>query len=61
LADSPVETEKVQFFTKNRILYRKYTGRQDNENKIQLVVPENLREKVVSLVHDILHSVHRGS
>jgi len=51
----------MQFFTKNRILYRKYFDRQDEGYKMQLVVPENLREKVVSLAHDTVLSGHRGS
>jgi len=57
LAENPVENGKAQFFIKNKILYRKYFGKHDGEGIIQVVVPENLREKVVSLAHDTL----RGS
>ena len=49
LAENPVENGKAQFFVKNEILYRKYVGKHDEEGLIQLVVPESLREKVVSL------------
>jgi len=41
--------------------YRKYVGKHDEKGLIQLVVPESLREKVVSLAHDTLLSGHRGS
>jgi len=51
----------MQFFTKNKILYRKYIVKHDKENIIHLVVPESLREKVVSLAHDTLLSGHGGS
>jgi len=61
LAENPMDNGKEQFFIKNEILYRKYIGKQDGEDIIQLVVPESLREKVVSLAHDTLLSEHRGS
>jgi len=61
LAENPVENGKAQFFVKNEILYRKYIGKHDGDGIIQLVVPESLREKVVSLTHDTLLSGHRGS
>jgi len=56
-----MDNGKAQFFIKNEILYRKYIGKHDGEDIIQLVVPESLREKVVSLAHDTLLSGHRGS
>jgi len=56
-----VENGKAQFFIKNGILYRKYIDKHDGEGIIQIVVPESLREKVVSLAHDTLLSGHRGS
>ena len=49
-----MENGKAEFFIKNEILYRKYIGKDDGEWIIQLVVPESLREKVVSLAHMIL-------
>jgi len=61
LAENPVENGKTQFFIKYGILYRKYSGKHDGEDIIQLVVPESLRENVVSLAHDTLLSGHRGS
>ena len=54
LAENPMENGKAQFFIKNEILYRKYIGKHDGEGIIQLVVSQNLREKVVSLAHDTL-------
>ena len=51
----------MQFFIKNEILYRKYICKHDGEGIIQLVIPESLREKDVSLAHDTLLSGHRGS
>jgi len=56
-----VENGNAQFFVKNKILYGKYIGKHDGEGIIQLVVPESLREKVVSLAHDTLLSGHSGS
>ena len=45
---------------KKDILYRKYTSKQ-GDTKIQLVVPTKMREKVVSVAHDILLAGHRGA
>jgi len=59
LADKSVDGGKQQFITKKGILYRKYRGKQDSDNLIQLVVPSELREKVVSLAHDTLLAGHR--
>jgi len=56
----PVEVEKSQFFLKKGILYRKYSGKKDTDEKIQLVVPTEIRQKVVSLAHDTLLAGHRG-
>ena len=61
LAENPVENGKAQFFVKNEILHRKYIGKHYGEGIIQLVVPESMREKVVSLARDTLLSGHRGS
>jgi len=61
LADKSVGGDKQQFITKKGILYRKYCGKQNADNLIQLVVPSELREKVVSLVHDTLLAGHRGA
>jgi len=43
------------------ILYRKYSSKKDTDEKIQLVVPTELRHKVVSLAHDTLLAGHRGA
>ena len=56
-----MDNGNAKFFIKNEILYRKYIGKHDAEGIIQLVVPESLREKDVSLAHDTLLSEHRGS
>jgi len=61
LSDKSVDGAKQQFFTKKRILYRRYCGKQNTNNLIQLVVPNELREKVVSLAHDTLLAGHRGA
>jgi len=61
LADKTVDGAKQQFFTKKGILYRRYCGKQNTDNLIQLVVPNELREKVVSLAHDTHLAVHRGA
>ena len=60
-ADKSVDGAKQQFFTTKGILYRRYCGKQNTDNLIQLVVPNELREKVVSLAHDTLLVVHRGA
>jgi len=49
LVDKPIEDGKPQFFEKKSILYRIYFGRRGEDAIVQLVVPKQLREKVVSL------------
>jgi len=44
LAENLVENGKAQFFIKNEILYRKYTGKHDEGSIIQLVVLESETE-----------------
>jgi len=61
LIGKPVEVGKPQFFLKKGILYQKYSGKKDNDEKIQLVVPTELRQKVVSLAHDTLLAGHSGA
>jgi len=41
-------------------MYRKYTSK-EGDTKIQLVVPTEIREKVVSVAHDTLLAGHRGA
>jgi len=60
LVDKPNEDGKPQFFEKKGILYRRYFGRPGEDAIVQLVVPKELREKVVSLAHDTLLAGHRG-
>ena len=45
LVDKPTEHGKLQFLVKKGILYRKYCGKQDTDNLMQLVVPAELRER----------------
>jgi len=61
LVGKPVEVGKPQFFLKKDILHRKYSGKKDTDEKIQLVVPTELRHKVVSLAHNTLLAGHRGA
>ena len=58
--DKPLEDRKPQFFEKKGILYRRYFVRRGEDDIVQLVVPKELREKVVSLAHDTLLAGHRG-
>jgi len=60
LVDKPIEDGKQQFFEKKGILYCRYFGRRGEDAIVQLVVPKELREKVVSLAHDTLLARHRG-
>jgi len=46
-----------QFFEKKGILYHRYFEGQNAEEIVQLVIPKELREKVVSLTHDTLLAV----
>jgi len=47
LVGKPVKVRKPPFFLKKRILYRKYSGKINADEKIQLVVQPELRHKVV--------------
>ena len=50
----------VSFIEKKGILYRSYSDKRGDENRLQLVVPEKLRQRVLSMVHDTLLGGHRG-
>ena len=54
LVDKPNEDGKPQFFEKKGILYRRYFGRRGEDAIVQLVVPKELREKVVSLARHVI-------
>lgn len=61
LASSPVkDNNKQQFIYHKGILYRQFKEVSNDDVRLQLVVPESLREKVVSLAHDTLLAGHRG-
>jgi len=52
---------KPQFGTKKGISYWKQRTKSGVEYKMQLVVPIELRERVVALAHETLLSRHRGA
>ena len=61
LASSPgTDNNKQQFIYHKGILYRQFKEVSNDDARLQLVVPECLREKVVSLAHDTLLAGHRG-
>jgi len=60
LVGKPVEVGKPQFVLKKGILYRKYSGKKDTDEKMQLVVTTELRQKVVSLAHDTISWTQRS-
>ena len=52
--------KKVSFIEKKGILYRSYSDKRGDENRLQLVVTEKLRDRVLSMAHDTLRGGHRG-
>jgi len=52
--------KKVSFIEKKGILYRSYSDKRGDEIRLQLVVPEKLRQRVLSMAHDTLLGGHRG-
>jgi len=52
---------KFGYVANNGLLYRAQRDKRDGEYKFQLVVPKELREKVMSLVHKTLLSGHRNT
>ena len=52
--------KKMSFIEKKGILYRSYSDKCGNEIRLQLVVPEKLRQRVLSMAHDTLLGGHRG-
>ena len=54
LVEKPIEDGKPQFFEKKGILYPRYFGRRGEDAIVQLVVPKELREKVVSLARHVI-------
>ena len=52
---------KSGFVVRNNILYRAYRDGRDRDRRYQLVVPKELREKVLTLAHETLLSGHRGT
>jgi len=61
LADKPSVEGKAQFVTKKEILYRKQKTKSAVEYKMQLVVPIELRKRVVALAHDALLSGYKDA
>jgi len=52
--------KKMSFIKKKGILYRSYSDKRGDEIRLQLVVPEKLRQRVLSMAHDTLLDGHRG-
>ena len=50
----------MSFIEKKGILYRSYSDKRGDEIRLQLVVPEKLRQRVLSMAHDTLLGGHRG-
>ena len=50
----------MSFIEKKGILYRSYIDKRGDEIRLQLVVPEKLRQRVLSMAHDTLLGGHRG-
>ena len=49
---------KTKYFYKNRLLYREYMGVGTQDKIVQLVVPRQLRSKVLTLAHETILSGH---
>jgi len=52
--------KKVSFIEKKENLYRSYGDKRGDEIRLQLVVPERLRKRVLSMAHDTLLGGYRG-
>ena len=52
--------KKVSFTEKRGILYRSYSDKRGDETRLQLVVSEKLRQRVLSMAHDTLLGGHKG-
>jgi len=52
---------KFGYVEKNGLLYQAQRDKWDGEYKFQLVVPKELREKVMSLAHETVLSGHRNT
>jgi len=50
----------MSFIEKKGILYRSYSDKRGDESRLQLVVPEKLRQRVLSMAHDTLLGGHKG-
>ena len=50
----------VSFIEKKGILYRSYCDKRRCESRLQQVVPEKLRQRILSMAHDTLLGGHRG-
>ena len=50
----------MSFIEKKGILYRSYSDKSGDEIRLQLVIPEKLRQRVLSMAHDTLLIGHRG-
>ena len=46
--------KKVSFIEKKGILYWSYSDKRGDEIRLQLIVPEKLKQRVLSMAHDTL-------
>jgi len=60
LSKQPSNINKVSFIEKKGILYRSYSDKRGDESRLQLVVPEKLRQRVLSMAHNTLLGGYRG-
>ena len=58
--DEDDRTDKIHFVFKNNLLYRRYREVSRGEVRLQLVVPQPLREKVMTIAHCSLLAAHLG-
>jgi len=53
--------KKVSFIEKKGLLYRSYSDKREDETRLQLVVPEKLSQRVLSMAHGTLLGENTGS
>ena len=56
-----LEPRNIEFIIKRGLLYRRYHSDDRTGDRLQLMAPEALREKIIEVAHDGLLSAHLGS
>ena len=56
-----LEPSNIEFLIKKGLLYRRYHSDDRTGDRLQLMAPEALREKIIEVAHDGLLSAHLGS